>query len=580
MRGTKLFGWILFIFTFCAMYTEPVLLQQKPAEFPEFVFETWGSAPSRRVYLLEKERAVQKIFYCIRECYLTAEEIAENISEEESLVLEKLKELEQYGLVKRERDKWILNFPLYVKEEISEAEKLGLKYAKKEAEILRKAIPKLKELHSKTKLSKSFSWDEVSLIIVGAFLADFCVIDRIPFRPENFTEEMLPPIELSTGFRWGYTGFEKLPQRYPSLKWKFYQNLSKKYIGGTSVFGYYIPNEERKRAPSYPEYWISAWAEHKEGKILFALAENALTLEELKAETGLKKEILVQTLAKMTSADPPAVTLKGEKYYSGIPILTESDLSLLLPELDKIAEEIFKQVVLPHLKERKERAHALGSRWPLPGELLARDKAIQILVDEGLLSRISSPPVSWNFNFWGWKGFLRLWNEIKEDIQPDLFLKTSVSQEEKSAIEEFNLLKEKILKGEKFLDNSTPVKSLLTRISGWINRDISALRAVEVPWDHINDNIFEEASYKRLVQHLKHLEIRRIRLPEKESKDGDLVPIFTIDSYGNEATHIFFYYRGSWRVLDITLRDWLWRYGAEKTLKEKLLYLEGKQTLR
>jgi len=119
-------------------------------------------------------------------------------------------------------------------------------------------------------------------------------------------------------------------------------------------------------------------------------------------------------LDEMTGYTPPAVILKESKYYPKIPILTESDLALLLPECDKVAEEIFKSVVLENLKSRKERARELGYRWPLPEGCYARDKALQILIEEGLLSPVPPPPVDWNFCVWGWKGHIPMWGEITE----------------------------------------------------------------------------------------------------------------------------------------------------------------------
>jgi hypothetical protein len=99
-------------------------------------------------------------------------------------------------------------------------------------------------------------------------------------------------------------------------------------------------------------------------------------------------------------------------YHSLYP--SEADFPLFLPELDRIAEKIFREVSLPHLKERKERAMVLGYRWPLPADTYVRDKAIQMLVEETLLSSIPEPPVDWNFSVWGWKGFLRMHREIIE----------------------------------------------------------------------------------------------------------------------------------------------------------------------
>ena len=141
-------------------------------------------------------------------------------------------------------------FSAFFRKEIREAEKLGLKFAEKESDILRKNIARLNKIYQKTTVSQFFSWDDVSLVIVGAFLADFCVIDRIPFKPENHTEDMLPPIQLSDSYRWGYKGFEKLLPRYPSLKWKFYQNINQEKKMAEQPDLYIIsPRKKEKTAP-------------------------------------------------------------------------------------------------------------------------------------------------------------------------------------------------------------------------------------------------------------------------------------------------------------------------------------------
>jgi hypothetical protein len=382
-------------------------------------------------------------------------------------------------------------------------------------------------------------------------------------------------LKRSDGSRWEYTGFEKLPKRFPSRKWKFYQNVSHLYRGGTSRFGYYRdPNEKRKRPPTYPEDWFSK----REGKVLCALVEGPLDLKELRNKTGLKKEILTKKLDEMAGYTPPAVILKEGKYYSKIPILTKSDLSLLLPECDKIAEEIFNNVVLPHNNEVKEKAKEIGYRWPLPKGTYVRDKALQILVEEGLLTPVQEPPVDWNFCFWGWMGFIAMHNEITEDLKPDFFLKTAISSEEKKLIEEFNSIKENILKSERFLDTSTPTKALLTRICGWFHADVKSLKAVEVPNDYINATLLEQKKFKKWGMDFAKLNIRRVSLPKKKPKDGDVIPIFTINDEGYEEVHTFFYYKGSWKALYNTNRIEFWHRGVKESVKNKLSYLESKRS--
>jgi len=407
MRLKKIAG---FVFIFYLFFSGLGCQKEKQIVFPEFEFDIWGGAP-QKVKSLSEERAVQKMLFIIKEEALSIKQIAKKTGEIESMVEQKLTALEKFDVVHKQNGKWISNIPLYVEEEIREGEKLGLKYAEMEAAILRDEIPKIKELYNQTTLSQYFPWNRVSLIITGAFLSDFCVVDRIPFKNENFTKEMQPPLGKEGQKKWGYEGFEILPKRFPSRKWMFYQNVGSLPEGGISRFGYFrYPDEERKSPPKRPERLVYL----SKGKALLALAEKPLTQRELGEKTGFENEILMNSLEELMGYNPPAVVLEEGKYQTQIPILTESDFQLLLPELDRIAEKIFREVVLNHLQEKKDKAKELGFRWPLPAGMYVRDKALQILIEEGILCCVQDPPVDWNFNVWGWNGFLRMHKQITE----------------------------------------------------------------------------------------------------------------------------------------------------------------------
>lgn len=545
------------------LVTQTLLASQKVDGIPEFEFDLWGRPPSQKVYDLTKEKVVQNILFSIKENASSTGEIATMVGSSESIVTEKLSQLEQFGLVKQDNKKWISNIPLYTKVEIEEAEKIGLKYARKQASILRMEIPKLKHLYNNTTLSENFSWEEVSLIIVGAFLSDFCVVDRIPFRPENFTEELQPLLKTGN-LRWGYDGFEKLSKRFESRKWKFYQNVISKTSGGMSRFGYF--KENRISPPSRPEYWLLL----REGKILFALADQPLSLAELQQETEFERTDLIKTLNEMSECNPPAVVLSDGKYRSKIPVLNEQDFVCMLTECDRIAEEIFENVVLPNTQERKDKAEELGYRWPLPADTYVRDKAIQILIEEGLLGGVQSAPANWNFCLWGWKGFLRMHDQITDDLQPDPFLKTSKSDEEKKRIKELNTLKSKILKGYRYENISSPAKALITRISALANSDVKALKAVFAPSNHINQDYIESPGMKKWAEYMKSIKIKRVPPVPKEPKDGDVSAVFTIDNNGVEQAFVFFYYEGGWKTLFNTPREGLWQTGVPDILSKTL----------
>lgn len=536
--------------------------------FPEFEFDVWASPPSRKVYTLSSESVVQHILYSVKEKALSVEEIAVRIEIPQGQIQEKLNRLSEFGLVHQDGHLWISCIPMYTKDEIHVAEKIGEKYAEKQAKIIQSEIPSLKSVFHKTLLSKYFTWDDVSLIVVGALLADFCVVDRIPFMPEHYTEELQPSLVSSSGKRWAYDGFQKLPKRFPSRKWKFYQNQFSKYSGGLSRFGHV--NENRASQPSRPEGWIR----FEQGKILFALAERSQTFESLKEQTKLKPDILNKGLDVLQHTSPPAIILKNGKYQSNIPILDKADRDLLVRECDRIAQTIFEEVVRPHLAKRVAKGKASGSRWPLPADTYVRDKALQMLIENGQISAVPAPPVDWNFCVWGWKGFLRMHDEITKDLMPDPFLLTQISESEAREIARLNNLKNKIFENESLEDISTPANAYLTWISAYASSDLEALRLVEKPSDSIDMARLENRRKQGWLGYISKVDIRRLPPVPSNPKDGDVCPVFTMHERGFEEAYVFFFYDDGWRYLGNTSRDGRWHTWAREAAIKKLALLK------
>ena len=564
MKSTDLFYAVLFVTLltgFCSAEAN------NDNTFPEFEFDVWASPPSRKVYALSREPVVQQILYSIEEKALSAQEIAVTIETPEGQVLEKLNELSDFGLVRRDGHRWISCIPLYTEDELRAAEQIGEKYAEEQARILQSELPRLKSVFHKTLLSNYFSWNDVSLIIVGALLSDFCVFDRIPFMPEHYTEELQPSLVSASGKKWGYNGFQKLPKRFPSRKWRFYQNQFSKYSGGLTRFGYY--GENRPSQPSRPEGWIR----FEQGKILFALAEGPQTFESLMAHTRLKPEILRKGLNALQQMNPPAVVLQNGRYRSKLPILSEADRDLLVRECDRIAEIIFENVVCPHHEERVAKGKASGSRWPLPVGTYVRDKALQILIENGHISAAPASPVDWNFGVWGWKGFMPMHDQIKKDLKPDPFLLTPGSEDEIREIARLNTRKNKILHNESLVDISTPAHAYLTWISAYAHSDIEALRLVEMPADRIDMTHLENRTKQGWLGYIGKVDIRRLPPVPPNPEEGDVCPVFTMHERGFEEAYVFFFYDGAWRYLGNTPRDGLWYDWATTAAKDKLALL-------
>jgi DNA-binding HxlR family transcriptional regulator len=537
-------------------------------DIPEFEFDVWASPPSREVYALSSERIVQQILYSIEEEPLSLRAIADRIHASQEQIEEKLDALAKHGLIQRLQQGWISNIPLYTQDEMRASEEISAKYAEEEARIILDELPKLKTTFEKTALSAHFSWDEVSLIIVGALLADFCVVDRIPFLPDYYAEELQPSLISDSGKRWAYDGFEKLPRRFPSRKWKFYQNVLSKYSGGLARFGFV--SEKRAPQPSRPEGWMR----FEKGKILLALAEGPQTFESLKRQTGLIGEILTRGLEELRQLDPPAVVLSNDTYRSEIPVLCEADLDLLLGECDRIASIIFDKIVRPHFAERAAKGKASGSRWPLPADTYVRDRALQILIENGHIGPSPKPEVNWECGFWGWRGFLRMHDEITDDVRPDPFLHTPITDDEAARIAHVNALKDRVLAGKAIVDISTPAMAYVTWISAYANSGVAALKEIELPADHVDMEYLENRTKRGWLEYIGKVNVRRLPPVPAQPQEGDVSAVFTMHERGFEEAYVFFHYARGWRYLGNTARDGRWHTWAENSAKEKIKSLK------
>lgn len=187
--------------------------------------------------------------------------------------------------------------------------------------------------------------------------------------------------------------------------------------------------------------------------------------------------------------------------------------------------------------------------------------------------------MDWNFGVWGWKGFLAMHGQVSENTKPDPLLSTSLSEAEKRAIEEFSRERAKVLGGARFADTSAPWKALLTRISAWVNADVAALKAVQVPAENVREAAFTDPKNKRWIEYLRGLSLWRVPVAGQPPKDADVAPVFTVDEEGSKEAHVFLYYQGSWRFLFNTGNYGIWQTEGRDTVKNKLEYLRGKPAM-
>ena len=199
-----------------------------------------------------------------------------------------------------------------------------------------------------------------------------------------------------------------------------------------------------------------------------------------------------------------------------------------------------------------------------------------MLSEDGQISAVSSPPVDWSFGFWGWKGLLAMHDQITENVKPDPFLLTPVSDNERNEIARLNHLQDRILAGESLADVSTPAYAHLTRISAYAHSDLAALRQVEVPAEQIDMAHLENLRKRGWVDYIGSVNFRRLPPAPARPADGDVCPVFTMHERGYEEAYVFFFYDGGWRFLGSTSKDGFWHTWAQDAAQEKVQSLTKK----
>jgi hypothetical protein len=513
----------------------------QPSRVPEFEFDVWTRPPSSEVYKLSADPTAQAMLRAVRDEALTTREIAERTGRPEAEAQEKMKAWARWGLAGFSNERWLSNIPLHDAADLREAERIGLPFAQKEAAILTEALPRLRALYRKTAPARTVPWEKVSLIVMGGFLADFCTIDRIPFRPGEQLEQLQPPLREVSGRRWGFTGFEKVRPRFASRPLKFSHNLSQAGTGGLARF--HISTEEGRKAPVRPE----SWAGRSEGRVLFALASGPMDAAGLARAARLTEPALDKVLAGLRAADPPAVEEREGRFHLRIPIFTEADLEMLLPEMDRIAERIVKEVSLPHLAACERRARELGRRFPLPVETYARDKALDLLIEQGLLFRPAANAPAWNEGVWGWQGLFPQHSDLTEGVVADPFPATAISPEERREIAAFEAAREKVLAGQPFEDNSSPWRAFLTRLAN---------------------------HPKRTPEMIRYYTLTRIPPAPSAPKDGELTALFATTAQDEEEALSLVWWNGGWRYVGNSGQPRFWRSGLAPFVRMRLAELE------
>lgn len=143
-----------------------------------------------------------------------------------------------------------------------------------------------------------------------------------------------------------------------------------------------------------------------------------------------------------------------------------------------------------------------------------------------------------------WKGYLAQHEKEKQQKEQKI-PEGPMTEQERAAIREFYEMKKHIEKGQKYLDGSTPLRSLLSLISACKNRDIESIQRVRIFLKPSNNRNFDFDSEKALYDSLY---IFRAPMPPEEAKEGDIWVIYTQnpDTDRLDDAHLFVLCKGNW----------------------------------
>ena len=181
-----------------------------------------------------------------------------------------------------------------------------------------------------------------------------------------------------------------------------------------------------------------------------------------------------------------------------------------------------------------------------------------------LKSFIKNLPEVADSKFTAWKNSLKEWEKEKADP----FLVGEMSEEERIAIAEFYQIRENILQGQKYKDQSTPLHTFLTKISAHHFADLETYNEVR-PGEKTPANTEEMAKRKKeLADDEKWFikdEILRAPLPPQNPKPFQLWPIYLKYESKKELgeTYIFIFWKGKRRWAGNVAIPRNWRYSQD-----------------
>jgi hypothetical protein len=163
-----------------------------------------------------------------------------------------------------------------------------------------------------------------------------------------------------------------------------------------------------------------------------------------------------------------------------------------------------------------------------------------------------------------WKNSLKAWE--KENADP--FLTAEMSGEERAAIAEFYSVREKILGGQTYDDQSTPLRTFLTKICAHHIADLDLYYEVR-PRSKMPGNEDEIAAMKKKIadqgKWYTSDEILRAPPPPLHPEPLQLWPVYLKNVPFEELgqTYIFIFWKGKWRLTGNIGVPRNWRYSKD-----------------
>ncbi len=230
--------------------------------------------------------------------------------------------------------------------------------------------------------------------------------------------------------------------------------------------------------------------------------------------------------------------------------------SSILPSRTKVdLEGAFKDCPIPTLilegqwdmGQNEDKPQRLHMNHPNSRLVIFNESAHSIFEDEPeaffeeLRLFLGNLPEIANEDLARWKKHLVQHEKEKEQMK---IPEGPMTEREKAAIEEFHRMKKQIEKGRTYHDGSTPLRSLLSLISAYSNRDMEAIQRVR-----FMTGTSEDPEYDYFLDKFRSLQVLRAPSPPDDVKESDLWVIYSNvpETSRLEDGHFFVYLKGNWK---------------------------------